>query len=58
LYSPTVIELVIDTIVERNESKWVKLIIAVIIGVLLTYVAHLGLFETSVNIPKSGCIGG
>jgi hypothetical protein len=53
-----VIELEIDTIVERNESKWVKLMVAVIMGVLLTYVAHLGLFGTGVNIPKSGCIGG
>jgi hypothetical protein len=58
LYHSKVIELVIDIVVDRNESKWVEFMVAIIIGVLITYTAYLGLFGTGVNISKLGCISG
>jgi hypothetical protein len=57
LRSSKVIELVIS-IVKGKESKWIKLVVAVITGVLLIYVAPLGLLGTSINISKSGRVGG
>jgi hypothetical protein len=53
-----VIELVIDTVVERKGFERIKFVLTVINGVLLIYVTHLGFIGTGVKISKSGCVGG